>query len=111
MNLQTIKSLNGKIEYVLLPFTTYDALRHEITAQLEHTSKNENEDVNEDDEYEEFNFADYLDNPVALARIPAGISQKELAKRMNVTQAYISKLENQDKVSAKVMLKVKDALK
>ncbi len=104
MNLQTIKSLNGNIEYVLLPAMTYYALRHEITAQLERSAENE------DDEYVEFKFEDYLDNPVALARIPAGVSQKELAKRMNVTQAYISKLENQDKVSAKVMKKVTDAL-
>lgn len=104
MNLQTIKSLSGKIEYVLLPATVYQALHHEIAAQLEKSTENK------DDQYEEFNLADYVDNPVAFARIEACISQKELAKRMNVTQAYISKIERQDKVSAKVMQKVANSL-
>ena len=102
MNLQTIKSLNGQVEYVLLPIATYTALQDEITKKLN--------DIEEDGEYVLFDPADYIDNPVALARIIACVSQKELAKRMNVTQAYISKLENQDKVSAKVMKKVTDAL-
>ena len=102
MNLQTIKSLSGQIEYVLLPFATYTALEDEITKKLN--------DIEENGEYALFDPADYVDNPVALARIIACISQKELAKRMGVTQAYISKLERQEKVSAKVMLKVNGAL-
>lgn len=103
MNLQTIKSLSGQVEYVLLPFATYMALQEEIMKKIIETDEN--------GEYELFDPADYVDNPVALARIKACVSQKELAKRMNVTQAYISKLENQEKVSAKVMLKVTNALK
>lgn len=31
MNLQTIKSLDGKVEYVLLPVATYNALPQQIT--------------------------------------------------------------------------------
>jgi hypothetical protein len=31
MNLQTIKSIDGKVEYILLPVATYYALRHHIT--------------------------------------------------------------------------------
>jgi len=58
-----------------------------------------------------FEIEDYVDNPVALARINAGITQEELAARMKVTQAYVSKLEAQDKVTAKVLKKVKEALK
>ena len=34
MNLQTIKSMDGKVEYVLLPVAAYQALRHQITEQL-----------------------------------------------------------------------------
>jgi DNA-binding XRE family transcriptional regulator len=67
-----------------------------------------NRDDNED--YEIFNSADYVDNPVALARIQAGITQKELANLMEVTQAYISKIENQEKVTVKMLNKVKQAL-
>ncbi len=87
-----IKSVDGKAEYVLLPVKTYQILKHEIDKLLE--------------DYESFNLNDYVNNPVALARINANLTQKELAQRMNVSQAYISKLESQHFVSAKVMSKV-----
>lgn len=102
MNLQTIKSMDGKVEYVLLPVATYHALRHQITEQLKHPQENE--------DYEVFDPADYIDNPVALARIQAGITQEELAKLMNVTQAYVSKIENQEKVTPKMIQKVTKAI-
>ena len=57
-----------------------------------------------------FNPADYVDNPIALARIKAGITQESLAKKMGVAQAYISKIEAQDQVTAKLLHKVKLAL-
>ena len=101
MNLQTIKSMDGQVEYVLLPVAAYQALRHQITEQLK---QKENED------YEVFDPADYIDNPVALARLQMGITQEELARLMNVTQAYISKIENQEKVTAKMIKKVQLAL-
>lgn len=102
MNLQTIKSMDGKVEYVLLPIATYNALRPQILKQLKNTQ--------DQDDYETFDPADYIDNPVALARINAGITQEELAKLMQVTQAYISKIENQDKITPKMLAKVKAAL-
>ncbi len=58
-----------------------------------------------------FDVHDYVSNPIALERIKKNITQKELAMRMNVTQAYISKLEGQEVISAKVMTKVKNAFK
>lgn len=99
MNLQTIKSMDGKVEYVLLPVAAYQALRHQITEQLKQAQ-----------EYEVFDPADYINNPVALARIQAGITQEELANLMNVTQAYVSKIENQKEVTAKMMQKVTKAI-
>lgn len=102
MNLQTIKSMDGKVEYVLLPIATYNALRPEILKQLKHPQDHDN--------YEAFDPADYINNPVALARINAGITQEDLAKLMHVTQAYISKIENQDKITPKMLAKVKTAL-
>lgn len=102
MNLQTIKSMDGKVEYVLLPVAAYHALRRQITEQLKHAQENE--------DYEVFDPSDYIDNPVALARIQAGITQEELAKLMNVTQAYVSKIENQEKVTPKMMQKVTKAI-
>jgi DNA-binding transcriptional regulator YiaG len=102
MNLQTIKSINGQIEYVLLPIDTFNVLRDEIMEQLEKTETN--------DDYEVFNLSDYVDNPVARLRIESGITQEELACLMSVTQAYVSKVEHQDKVSAKVIQKVMRAI-
>ena len=102
MTLQIIKSIDGKAEYVLLPFNIYNALRDEIEEVLKKKYSS--------DDYVPFELTDYVDNPVALARINAGITQEELAKRMNVTQAYISKLEAQRKVTAKVLKKIKAAI-
>jgi len=61
-------------------------------------------------DYVTFDPADYIDNPIALARIKSGITQEELATRIKVSQAYISKIETQDKVTAKMLQKVKTAL-
>ncbi len=98
MNLQTIKSIHGEVEYVLLPIDTFNVLRDEIMSQLQLSQKC--------DDYELFNLSDYVDNPIARLRIEAGIRQEDLANLMSVTQAYISKIENQDKVSPKVIKKV-----
>jgi len=101
MNLQIIKSMNGHAEYVLLPIGVYHVLQKEIQKTLASP---------EAEAYVPFDPADYVENPIALARIKAGLSQKKLAKRMKVTQAYISKLERQEKVTAKMLHKVTIAL-
>lgn len=102
MSLQIIKSLDGKAEYVLLPMTIYKALHNEIEEKLK---KLENKN-----DYVPFDPADYVDNPVALARIKAGITQEELAKCMKVSQAYISKIERQERVTPKLLAKVNEAI-
>jgi len=102
MSLQIIKSVDGKDEYVLLPIHIYNALRNEIKARIKKTGKQS--------DYVVFDPADYVDNPIALARIKAGMTQEELAKKMGVTQAYISKIETKNKVTAKMVQKVKKAI-
>jgi DNA-binding XRE family transcriptional regulator len=62
------------------------------------------------DDYVPFVLEGYVDNPIALARIRARLTQAELAKRMGVTQAYISKIEARDRVSSKVLEKAQGAL-
>lgn len=100
--IQTIKTLDGQ-EFVLLPIECYQHLKPQIDEYLAF-------EENDNDEYIPFNLENYVKNPVALARINAGITQKELAELLNVSQAYISKLESNAHVSAKTMLKVKKAL-
>lgn len=107
MTLQTIKSTDGKVEYVLLPVAVYRALKEEIREELENLETNKGEV----DDYLPFVLEDYVDNPVALARIKANLTQEELAASMGVTQAYISKVERQEKVTPKVMEKVMAAIR
>ena len=61
MNLQRIKSITGQDEYVLLPVETYHVLKKQIDKIL-----------NED--YDKFKIEDYVQNPIALARIRAHLT-------------------------------------
>lgn len=102
MNINTIKTIDGQ-EFVLLPIRCYKSLKTQIDKYIAQEE--------DDDEYVPFILEDYVSNPVALARINAGVTQKELAKLLKVTQAYISKLESSKRISAKVMLRVNKVLK
>lgn len=107
LNLQIIKSISGKPEFVLIPVAVYNALRDQIedeVAGLEAATDRGGDHV-------PFALEDYVDSPIALARIKANMTQKQLAKRLGVTQAYISKVEHQTKVTPKLLAKVKAALK
>ena len=101
MSLQIIKSISGQAEYVLLPVHVYHALRKQIDKAVKKQVQ---------DAYVAFEPERYVHNPVALSRIKSGLTQAQLAKRMRVSQAYVSKLEAQDEVGAKVMVKVNKAL-
>lgn len=103
MTLQTIKSIDGKDEYVLLPVTVYKALKEEIEDELAGLEAA----AEKGEEYVPFVLDDYVDNPVALARMKAHITQKELAQRLGVTQAYISKIERQEKITPQLLARVK----
>ena len=105
MNLQKIKSLNGKDEYVLLPVAIYKALKDEIDGELAHKGKSS------EDDYVPFHLQDYVDNPIALARMKANLTQEQLAVRLGVSQAYISKIERQDKVTAALLDKATKAIR
>ncbi|MAZ77770.1 MAG: transcriptional regulator [Legionellaceae bacterium] len=101
MSLQVINSILGQPEYVLLPVGIY----HELRELIENKLKKELES-----EYVPFVLEDYISNPVALARIKASVTQEELADFMGVTQAYISKIERQKKITGKALEKVHIAL-
>ena len=107
MNLQKIKSANGKDEYVLLPIAVYEALKDQIRVKLAHPKVK----VAANDESAPFVLEDYIDNPVALARMRAHLTQKQLAERMEVTQAYISKVERQDKVTPMLLERATKAIR
>lgn len=101
MNFQVIHSIQGKPEFVLLPIEIYERLSEKLKAEL----------IKENDEYVPFILEDYVDNPVALVRMKANVTQEALAEFMGVSQAYISQLEAQKKVTPKTLEKVSLALK
>jgi len=103
--LQTINAANGKPEYVLLPMPVYLALHKVIDRELQKMK------LQEADDYMPYDPSDYVDNPVALARLRAHVRQEDLARLLGVTQAYISKVEHQEKVSPKLVARVKEVLK
>ncbi len=106
MNLQTINDINGNAEYVLLPVQVFDALKEQIEDELAGIEAW----AEQEEDYVDFNPADYVDNPVALARLQAQIKQVDLARHMQVTQSYISKLEHADHVSDEALQKISAAL-
>lgn len=65
----------------------------------------------QEEDYEPFDPADFVKNPVALARMKAGVKQVELARRMDVSQAYVSKLEHLETVPESALKRVQNALK
>ncbi|UJP01798.1 MAG: helix-turn-helix domain-containing protein [Nitrosomonas sp.] len=104
MTLQKIKSIQGKDEYVLLPMAIYRVLKDQIEKELAAC------EANQDEVYEPFVLEDYVDNPVALARIKAGITQEQLAQCLGVSQAYISQIERRDTVTNKMLERVHSAI-
>ncbi|MEO5340487.1 MAG: helix-turn-helix transcriptional regulator [Magnetococcus sp. MYC-9] len=106
MNLQIIKGRDGQDEYVLLPVSVYRALRGQIEDELSEQAIQ----PGREGEYEPFDPADFVQNPVALARMRAGITQAELARRMGASLASVHQLEQAATVSADVVQRVTEAL-
>lgn len=107
MSLQIIKGVNGQDEYVLLPVGVYESLREQIEDELSVLDLSKGQE----EEFVPFDPADFVQNPIALARMKAGIKQADLARKMEVSQAYIRKLEHAETVSESAMNRVLDALR
>lgn len=66
----------------------------------------------EDDKLVPFVIGDYIKNPVRIARVDAGLTQQELAKRLDVTEGYISKIEGRNfEVSEALMKRINRAVR
>lgn len=108
MGLQIIRNMSGEEEYVLLPITVYQALRPAIDEQLS-TLNIADPDANEEPQTSAY-AEPFIKNPITRMRLRAGLKQKDLAELLEVTQAYVSKVENSDKVSARVIARVRSAM-
>lgn len=92
---------NGKPAFAVIPYAEYVAL---TVNQARHKT--------EDDEFVPFVLSDYIENPIRVARVEAGLTQVELAEHLGVTQGYVSKIEGRNfRVSPGLRQRVTDALK
>ncbi len=107
MSIQVIKK-KQKVDYVIIPYDEFITYADEGLIDVAYIQDVLGDPL--DGEIVDFNFEDYVDNPVHLLRLKAGLTQKELAEKMDVTQAYISKLERTNPVSTKALKKVSDLL-
>ena len=87
---------NGKPAFAVIPYDEYVALTVN-KAKKPKTKTKENELV-------PFVLGDYTKNPIRVARIEAGLTQQELAQRLNVTQGYISTIEGRNFAVAPALL-------
>ncbi|MCB1908135.1 MAG: helix-turn-helix transcriptional regulator [Rhodocyclaceae bacterium] len=92
---------DGKPAFAVIPYDEYLAL----------TLNRERQPASEDNELVPFVLSDYIENPIRVARVEAGLTQQELAARLNVTQGYVSKIEGRKfKVTPTLLQRVQRAL-
>jgi len=107
MSIQVIKK-NGKLDYLVIPYEEFKELANEDLIDAAYIQEVLQDRI--EGEVIEFDFAEYVKNPVLLVRLRAGLLQSELAEKMGVSQAYISKLERSKKVSPKALRKIMSCL-
>lgn len=78
---------HGKPAFVVLSYKDYLRLTGDKVEQQ-----------SDDAESVPFVLGDYIKNPIRLRRIEAGLNQEQLAKLLNVTQGYISRIESRNYV-------------
>ena len=98
MEYQTIKE-NGKVKYVILPFNLFNELieRLEDESDLRDIREARSEPLYGQNEAENYIFM----NPVKRERLERGWTQEELANRIGVKQATVSKWEREGAVYRK----------
>lgn len=90
----------GKPAFAVIPYDDYVAL---TTNKAKKTK---------DDEFVPFVLSDYIKNSIRVARVEAGLTQKELARRLKVTQGYVSKIEGRNfEVTPALMNRVAKAIR
>ncbi len=82
MSIQVIKK-NQKADYIIIPYDEF--LSYADRDLIDSTYIQDVLNTLEDGEIIDFSFADFVDNPVLLRRLHAGLTQKELAEKMDVT--------------------------
>lgn len=105
MSIQVIKK---KADYVVIPY--YEFMEYADEDLIDAAYIQEILQDPEEGQITDFDFADHVTNPVNLMRLRAGVTQRELAEEMDVSQAYVSKLERSEHVTPKAQKKVVEHL-
>jgi len=93
---------DGKPAFAVIPYAEYVAL----------TVNKLKQPKTKDDEYVPFVLSDYIKNPIRVARVEAGFTQAELARRLVVSQGYVSKIESENfKVTSTLLDRVTQAIR
>ena len=77
---------NGEPAFAVIPYAQFVAL----------TGGKGKAVKSNDDELIPFVVSDYIKNPIRVARAEAGMTQQKLAKRLKVTQGYVSTIEGRN---------------
>lgn len=110
MTLPIIKSPDGREPYVRLPVPIYEVLKDQIDELLERQPEKTEVGTEANGDYIPFDPANYVQNPVALARIRAHLSREELARQLGISVSYLGKIERSTQVREKMLARVKRAL-
>ena len=90
----------GKPAFVVIPYDDYVALSAARARR-----------VRGKDEFVPFVLSEYIQNPIRVMRVEAGLNQSQLAKRLGVSQGYVSRIEGRNfKVSDQLLSRAKTAL-
>ena len=79
MSIQVIKK-KQKADYVIIPYDEFIAYANEDLIDAAYIQDILSDPV--EGEIMDFDFGDYVDNPVHLRRLKAGLTQKELAEKI-----------------------------
>jgi len=92
----------GKPAFAVIPYDDYIAL----------TVNKAKRPKTKGDEFVPFVLSEYIKNPIRVARVDADLTQVDLAKRLKVTQGYISKIEGRNfEVTPALMDRVTKAIR
>ena len=90
----------GKPAFVVIPYDDYVALSGARARRARGK-----------DEFVPFVLSEYIQNPIRVMRVEAGLNQSQLAKRLGVSQGYVSRIEGRNfKVSDRLLSRAKAAL-
>jgi len=94
---------NGKPAFVVIPYDDYVVLAGAKARRSQKSGQHE---------FVPFVLDEFIRNPIRVLRIEAELNQSQLAKRLGVSQGYVSRIEGRNyKASDRLLARIRTALK